>query len=441
MIGVFLPVLITLGAVTAAVAARDLASARADPPVTRALVLAMVVLSVGGETAFFPRTPALQLVIALLMLLLVAVVALGPPRWRRERDRRRLAGLVVLVACWAVMFLSDVWHNYGLGEVGLLGRLAPGLLWLGLLALWVMGGLARETLAAILALVLAGVTLSVVFVPAPFAPCNEFKCGLLGGLLRGPFASENYFAILAVLAFALAVGGALGSAKVPTICLAVGILVATAGRTSQVAAVLAVVSMLLAKRLARSGRASAGLAAAASVVVPALFGAVGVWLAYNVAATSLSNRGAVWARAREVLAGNEVFGRGLSRWEGYGSFEPVSHHFPHSVYLLALFSGGYVALVLLLTAIGKAIAASGSQPREFQAVLGYATAVLALGLAEITVNLMSIDGLWWLLLPLFARQGAQSSGADGEVEVRRRAGRPVPTGRGPIGPTSRGVPR
>ena len=441
MIETATPLLVALGVVTGWLALRDLWRSSADPAVTRVLVVVLVGLSVASETRFVPRSPALQLIVALTMLLLVALVALGPAAWRRERDRRRLGGLLLVVAAWATMFASDVWNNYDLGSAGLLGRLAPAVLWLGLLGLWLLGGVARDSIAPIIALVLAAATISVAFIPSAFAPCNQFKCGFLGALLRGPFYSENYFAILAVLTLTLAVGGSLRSGTWPAATLAVAVLIATGGRTSQIAAVVAIIAMMAAKRAAQDREVASRVAGLAAVLVPLVFGSVGVWLTYNAATDSLSNRGTTWARAHEVLAGHEIFGRGLSRWEGYGNFEPVSQHFPHSVYLLALFSGGYVALALLLAAIGRAIAASGSRPEDFRAVLGYATAVLTLGLAGITVNLMSIDGLWWLLLPLFARQGAQSSGAVGEVVVQRRVGRPVPTGRAPVGPTSRGVPR
>lgn len=397
------PVLVALALLTAIAAGRELLSPRGDAPIVRVLVLAIVGISVVFETRYFPRSQAVQLATLALVVALVVVVAVGPPTWRNERSGARVKGLFLIVSAWAVMFVSDVWHNYGLGEIALLGRLAPGIFWVALLCLWMVGGLRREALGLALALTLAGVTVSIVFVPAPFAPCNEFKCGLLGGLLKGPFASENYFAILAVFALVLAFGGTLGRAKLPVIALAATVLVATGGRSSQVAASVALLVMAMVTRLARGGRPTEGLARTAAFGLPAVCGAVGLWLVYYAAPTELSNRGVVWARAREVLGGYESFGRGISRWEGYGASVPVSQHFPHSVYLLVLFSGGLVAVVLLLVAVGRAIIASGTDAREFRVVLGYATAVLVLGLSEITVNLMSIDGLCWLLLPLFAR--------------------------------------
>lgn len=390
-----------LGLVVAVLAARELWRARGDEPWPRALAALLVtVLGVAHHSELLPASSLPQLAVVAGTGVAVLALLAGPPRWRtRPAVGATTAVACVLGAC-VVMFTVNVAQNYVLGSGPLLGRVIPVAYWLLVLVLCSAGGLSRLLLVRALVLTLGLVAVAVLLAPAPFRACDQFKCGLLGELLRGPFSSENFLAMLAALALVLLVGTRTGPSRVPAALLCLVLLVATGGRTSQLAAGLGVAALLAVRAVVRTLAAARATARLVAVVLPAVCAAIGLWLIATADAGSLSNRGAIWVRAREALDGHEILGLGISRWAGYDDLGPISQHFPHSTYLLLLFSGGAVALVLVLAAVGRAVAAAG--PDDLAVSVGYAVVVLVLGLSEIVTNLMTVDGLTWVLLPLVA---------------------------------------
>ncbi len=83
--------------------------------------------------------------------------------------------------------------------------------------------------------------------------------------------------------------------------------------------------------------------AASSIL--AIFG-IALTLLFTATPSTLSNRGNIWTSALAALEGQYAFGLGLDRWEPLTQLGYLPEHFPHNGYLLILFSGGVVALLL-----------------------------------------------------------------------------------------------
>ncbi|MFC4787266.1 hypothetical protein ACT8ZV_22505 [Nocardioides sp. MAHUQ-72] len=373
------------------------------------MVLGILMLGVFQEAGILGSETILQLTIvgftaacALFAILLGRGSAPKP-------TRATVQGVALVWSAWLVMFLSDFYNNYSAGNVLLL-RLAPGVMWLCVLMAWSVRQPRRDIAALGVAATLGLASALVLASPEPFRACDQFKCGALGALLEGPFASENYYALLAAATIALALGTGLGRrVTLPLYATAGLVLVAAGSRSAQIALAVA----LLVHLFYGDGRPRTPPRWAGWMAMPAAAG-VGLWLVYNAKWDSFSNRGGVWIQGRETLAGHELIGLGITRWSGYGSLPAVSHHYPHSFYLLAIFSGGMLALVLLLAGLAKGVTAS-DQGRGARLV--YASAFVVLGFTEADANLMSIDGLSWTLLPFFLL------GAPALIRQRREAER------------------
>ena len=400
--------LAVLGLVLVVACLRELVSCRDEWPWPHT-VFAMLVILVGifYHSELVVANSLVQVAIVIGSVVVVFMVAVGPKSWRSGRDRRSTEALILVFVLWVVLFVVNIHQNYALGEGPLLGRFLPGVFCLTLVALWVMGGVSRHLLTTVLVLSLGLISIMLPVIPAPYRGCDQFKCGVLGALLTGPFSSENYLGIVAATALILLVGTRSSAFRWPAIALCVALLVATGARSSQLAVALSLLVMFIlgigspkAETLRRRVRRAAWL-------LPAGASAIGIWLIVRAEPDSLSNRGAVWVRAREALVGNELFGLGISRWAGYGSLREISHHFPHSQYLLVLFSGGVVGLAIFLFAISKGMLSGENTLTDARVRVGYATVLLLIGLSEIVMNVMTVDGLSWILLPLVAFGGRQ----------------------------------
>ena len=107
-----------------------------------------------------------------------------------------------------------------------------------------------------------------------------------------------------------------------------------------------------------------------------------------------------------------VFGLGIDQWDPLTLADVIPAHFPHSEYLLLLFSGGYVALLLFLAFIWSSLVHPHADPEGVIARLLLVTTFLALGLTEVSWNPLTVDGLSWTVLALVA-VGVSSGAANG----------------------------
>jgi hypothetical protein len=255
------------------------------------------------------------------------------------------------------------------------------------------------------------VTLSLVGLSLPlltetWVECSPFKCNLLGGLLRGPFSSENELGMLSAWVAILALVGLRGSTRWLSYTLAMAMLVASGSRTSLYFTVAVSVAFFVRHVIWRHLIVANGTkfelrrGVASSVVL--IFAGVALALLYTAGPHTLSNRGDIWSRALDALRGHLVLGLGLDRWEPLTLEDVLPAHFPHSEYLLLLFSGGYVALALFLAFVWSTLVRPHAHPEDVLARLLLVVMFLSLSLTEVTWNPLTVDSLSWSVLVLLA---------------------------------------
>lgn len=395
-----------LGLWVAVLAVRELLR-RSDigPWPHKLFALVAVVLGIADQSELVPSSSAVQLAMVAGTVIAVLFVLSGPADWRSSPQAARCCAVGLVFVLWLDLFITNTMQNTTLDLSSVVERLAPGIFWIAALLLWMAGGIRRDLLALVLALGVALVAVVTPLSPRAVRACDEFKCNVLGELVRGPFSSENYLAMLAAFAVVLVLSCEVGRVRWPTVMLCVGLLLATGGRSSMVGAFigLAVIGFVL---VTFRGRRRTGPAVVLAISLPVVCAGVGLSIVYLASTEDLSNRGAIWVKARDALAGQELFGLGISRWSGYGQYRAISSHFPHSVYLLILFCGGLVAVTLLVAAVAAGILGAAGNHRDLAAAAGYAATYLTIGISEIVTNPMTVDGLTWAVMPLLAAGGA-----------------------------------
>lgn len=99
-----------------------------------------------------------------------------------------------------------------------------------------------------------------------------------------------------------------------------------------------------------------------------------------------------------ALGNSWVTGLGLDRWSFLQSIGLLPPLFPHSEYLLLLFGGGIVAVLLLQLSFAYALKFASRDDFPFAA--SYVIFLAILGLTEAYWNPMAFDGHTLLLLPI-----------------------------------------
>ncbi|MGC5050446.1 O-antigen ligase family protein [Micromonospora sp. DT48] len=358
------------------------------------------------------------LVLALVVWLLVAGRErfTGPPGvWRQVC--LALAG-ALLVWCVSV----DVFT----GE-GVYGSRLPayGTAALLLLAVWFAGGGTTVSLGAMAyagLAVLSLLTIPTVLYGQAWRSCTSGqleKCSVAGALFKSFYESENYIALVTSFTLVAVACALRGTQRWATAAFCLLVIVATGSRTSYLAIAAVgvwVAGALLIERRRQYSRIHLALCAAlvAGAATTAAF------LTWSASRTTLSNRGNIWIHAREYIAGSEITGVGVSKWYLVRDIGEAPHHFFHSGYVLAIFSGGFVALALwglVLVALLRAPVVDG------RVLSAKAPVVLFMiySFTEVVWNPLSVDGLTWIFALLVLTTSA-STPTDAESVGRAAAG-------------------
>jgi hypothetical protein len=394
-----LVLLAALGAVAFATSVPTLREAWA--PGNRLSSLYAHVLVVGGvlsESTLIPSPALLRNIVYVGGVIIAALVVLGPKAARR----RGRAPWIVLGLYWAWMFLVNAVAHPASGTTTALLR---GIV-LVALAAFAMLHSARAIRASdfFAATLTTAFLLSLFFLVEghPFTECLTFKCDKVGAILSGPFGSGNYLGLVFSFLVGLTIAAVPTAKKmVPVILFSLAGLYLTFARTSLVAAGAALVASIAIAQIEKRLSAEPSrrhLAVAVAIFASAVPAAVGTAFLYTRNPDFLSSRGLIWMLGMKNVRGYEITGIGVDTWSDRQDTGDVSFHFTHSEYMLSLFGGGFIGIVLLALAVARIIhlnwKASGSLARSSAVPLIFMLG----GIAEVVWNPLTIDGLTWMML-------------------------------------------
>jgi O-antigen ligase len=340
-------------------------------------------------------------VIAISGLLTATLVILFAARGARHSNTGRTgSALWIAVGLWGWLFLTNAAINGDAVGWSVFSRLLPGVL---LVCFAIVGSRFQLSPQAVSLAGAMAVGLSLVVSPAApnaWRACDEFKCGVLGAMLRGPYSSENYLAYQAVIVGLLALVFLSGTTRFITTLATLSVLVATESRTSQLAYAVGLALWATARLVHRlQPRATHGTGSAMlRLLLPVLTTVVALILITTATPSSFSNRGNIWVRAWAALEGHRLAGLGLQRWDVLQSGRVLPDHYPHSEYLLILFSGGFIGLIILVAWAVRSSHVAGTQLATQLQALVLPAGFLIAGLAEIVWNPLAVDGLLWTAL-------------------------------------------
>ncbi|MEV6690430.1 O-antigen ligase family protein [Micromonospora sp. NPDC051196] len=357
---------------------------------------------------------------ALIGLLVFALVAwlflarrgrlAGPPDiWRRI-----CLGLAGAMLVWCVAV--DLLTGDGVYGSRMPAYAAAGLL---LLAVWLLGAGAPVSLGAMAYTGLA--VLSLLTIPTAvygqaWRACTGGqleKCSLAGGLFKSFYDSENYIALITSFTLVAAVCALRGMQRWAVVAFCLLVIVATGSRTSYLA-LAAVACWVFGAMLLEWRRPyqRINFVLCVSLVIGAV--ATATYLTWSASKNTLSNRGNIWIHAREYIAGSEGTGVGVSKWYLLRDIGEAPHHFFHSGYVLAIFSGGFVALTLWGLLLATLLRAPVVDGRAFSAKAPVALFMIY-SFTEVVWNPLSADGLTWIFALLVLT--VSTLGSTGRVTV------------------------
>lgn len=369
------------------------------------------ILVLGGllyEARVIPTGQSVQ--VAVFVLLGATVMLACAKNWKSANERvfvvRGSSLLPALIS--GLLFLINALMNTELPLAQSLGRLLA----VSILMLTVLGITLSSFKVADLCRVIV-ISVLVICVIAPFRPsiwraCDIFKCGPFGAIYTGPFGSENALAIFACVGILCVFGSWSGRSSVFALFPLSITLYATESRTSQLALACAfgawAISSLWIKvrgdaRIEGKVQYLRGQVLVFSLMVVGIF-LMSIYLLLHAEPSSFSNRGNIWIRGLTALGDEWWSGLGLDRWTYLQSAGILPMLFPHSQYLLLLFGGGILAVLLLgfLLIAGIRAAAWSLSTMGFGAA--YAVFLSVLGLTEAYWNPIAFDGHTFLVLPL-----------------------------------------
>jgi hypothetical protein len=374
-----------------------------EAPAAGLVVVGILVAGgVFGDSTFSPEGVVVQAGVALAFLYAAAVLFLTR---RRAEMRPAPRGWQLLLAVWVWLLAVDLAHGAVQGLTATTGRFLSGIVLFTGVYLLRWRGISIRTIAITVIYTFAVASITVIVAINPWRGCDQFKCGALGALLTGPFASENYFGILAAWSCLFGLTLFTGTLRWLTVALGALVLIATGARTSMIALLAAVVMYVAAMRfrdnlMTRKMDQTRLCRPLVLIAIGLTFG-VALWLLFTATPETLSNRGNVWVSALAALRGSFTFGLGLDRWEPLTQLGVLPEHFPHNGYLLLLFSGGSIALVLfgvlMTTLLGRHEGA-----RDAVARLAFAELFLLTSITEVVWNPLAVDGFTWIVLALMA---------------------------------------
>ncbi|MFE9202078.1 O-antigen ligase family protein [Micromonospora sp. NPDC007230] len=364
-----------------------------------------------------------------------AVLANAAPVLAGDNSSAVIGLLVLGLLAWLVVSRrgqlrgpSGVWPRISLGMAGALlvwclgvdvvagsgvygSRLpayaAAGLL---LLAVWLMAARTTLSLGAMAYTGLA--VLSLLTLPAAvdgqaWRACTAGKlekCSLAGALFKSFYESENYIALMASFTLVAAVCALRRAERLAAVSFCLLIIVATGSRTSYLAIAAVgvwVVGALVLER--RRPYPQINFAVCVALVV----GAIGMatYLTWSASKTTLSNRGNIWIHVRDYIAGSEGTGVGVSKWYYLRDIGEAPYHFFHSGYVLAIFSGGFIALTLWGLWLAALLHGAVVDGRALSAKAPVVLFVIY-SFTEVVWNPLSVDGLTWIFVSMMATASA-----------------------------------
>lgn len=298
------------------------------------------------------------------------------------------------------LFLVNAVMNPNLPLSQSIGRLASVLFVLLVVILCIISRLSLQIISKVVVMAVLSVLALTPIGGNNWRACDIFKCGPFGAIYTGSFASENGLAIIVSVAILCTFGFWQGWKSSAVLLPLVLTVFAAESRTSQIALIIAVAVWFLVRFGYRSSAVVATGPRLLFVSVIAGIFVVGISLVYTSAPTAFSNRGNVWLRGTKALGEDWVFGLGLERWFHLQRIGYLPGLFPHSEYLLILFSGGILSLIALFAIMAGAVTSVASDVRSYAFVLGYVVYLCILGLTEAFWNPIAIDGHSFLVIPL-----------------------------------------
>lgn len=349
----------------------------------------------------------------LLCLLLTGAISLTvlAARLLRPRDPSPIPSVpkrvaVAMLLLWLWLFSVDMAANdLSWGRVGayVAAAIIPILCWLFALT----SGLRNWSVASICTSYLALSNFIALTDPGgAWRQCDEFKCNQLGALYKGPFVSENFMAVLSAFALVewLTVERSVTSRRTGLV-LCGAMLFASGSRGSLIGVAAAVIWGVAVQARGRASGRHRRIPFALSLATALGVSAVAYHLIANATYDQFSNRGNVWIQAfSHVREGHLLYGLGLSSWGDLQAAGELPAHFAHSQYLILLFAGGIVALLLFVGVFSVAL----SRPSMPEAIRGGWSGapivfLLVAGLVEVIWNPASWDAFSFMIIGVFAQ--------------------------------------
>ncbi|MER7442385.1 O-antigen ligase family protein [Micromonospora avicenniae] len=378
---------------------------------TAVALVAFAVLTNAAPVLAGDRSSAL--IGVLVLCLLGWLVLTGRRSVRGPADLWRRMSLIAAGALLAWCFAVDVLTGTGLYGSRLVAYAASGLLLLAVLLM------SRDIALDVRAMTWTGLAvLAVMTIPALFSgdaawrACTAGKlekCSLAGGLFKSFYDSENYIALLASFTLVASLCVLRRAELVAAAAFCLLIVVATGSRTSYlaIAAVGAwVLGSFLLERWRRFVRIHLAFCAAMAIAAAGFAS----YLMWSASKTTLSNRGNIWIAAREYIEGRTATGVGVSKWYHLRDIGEAPTHFFHSGYVLAIFSGGLVALVIWCLWATALLHGKVLDGRAFTAKAPLVL-LIVYSFTEVVWNPLSVDGLSWILVVLMLTVTSSSASA------------------------------
>ncbi|MCU1453604.1 MAG: hypothetical protein JWN46_1750 [Acidimicrobiales bacterium] len=233
------------------------------------------------------------------------------------------------------------------------------------------------------------------------------KCTVAGRIYIGIFPSENVLGAIAA-ATALLCIVAWRSRRIDLFRVSVlsAILLLAGSRTPLLALVAAIGCAVVLTANAREVGGRWRLPLVFSRLLPYAIATTGIVLVFRASGSGFSNRAAIWSAARSFVSPFSLIGLGENRYRVLGELGTFRGHYPHSEYLLLLFFGGLLALVLhavLFAMIGTRLRGMTRADLARRTVVW--SWLLLSGLVDVSWSPAHVDANVWTLVAALALLG------------------------------------
>lgn len=271
-----------------------------------------------------------------------------------------------------------------------------------------IGRFTTSHLSALLAVWVAGLVSLSMATGTAWKSCDTVtgKCTLLDGLLSAGLPSENLLAIVCALGCLVSIDAGLKRGRLrdrsnwllPATFAVVVLL--SGSRTPPIGLVVGVGVGLLIQFGAKRNTARGRLMGLGCVVVIA---ASGLLVVTRSTGSEFSFRGRLWSAAVNSVDLSAVFGQGEVGWLKAQAAGIIPDHYPHSEYLLVLYFGGALGLVVLVGLHYLVLTKTIRDPSASWARIALTPTVMVMGVTEVFWDPTGLDaGLFTLLAYLVA---------------------------------------